>query len=203
MATIKLPAAGDKINLLALGDSYTIGESVNESERWPVQLMAALRERGWDTFDPTIIATTGWRTDDLKNAIYKQQPAGDFNLVSLLIGVNNQYQGKTVESYRPEFEELLQIAISVSGEREQSVFVLSIPDYGFTPFGKEKQKSISEAIDQYNQVNREIAEKYGVTYMDITPFTRKADSNLIAPDGLHPSGKMYAIWVEQILKRMS
>ena len=203
MATIKLPAAGDKINLLALGDSYTIGECVNEGERWPVQLMAALRERGWETLDPTIIATTGWRTDELKNAIHNQRPSGDFNLVSLLVGVNNQYQGKTVESYRPEFEELLQIAISLSGERKQSVFVLSIPDYGFTPFGKEKQKSISEAIDQYNKANREIAEKYGVTYIDITPFTRSTDTDLLATDGLHPSAKMYSIWVEQILKRMS
>jgi len=174
MDGIELPASGEKIKLLALGDSYTIGESVGENERWPVQLMQSLREKGWQVADPKIIATTGWRTDELKNAVLKEdlQLNSDFNLISLLIGVNNQYQGKSVESYKPEFEELLQIAITLSGNNTKRVFVLSIPDYGFTPFGKEKQQVISQAIDQFNNANHEITAKYGVNYIDITPFTK-------------------------------
>ncbi|HYG03276.1 MAG TPA: SGNH/GDSL hydrolase family protein [Chryseosolibacter sp.] len=204
MDGIELPASGEKIKLLALGDSYTIGESVGENERWPVQLMQSLREKGWQVADPKIIATTGWRTDELKNAVLKEdlQLNSDFNLISLLIGVNNQYQGKSVESYKPEFEELLQIAITLSGNNTKRVFVLSIPDYGFTPFGKEKQQVISQAIDQFNNANHEITAKYGVNYIDITPFTRDSDPALLASDALHPAGKMYGIWVREILRRM-
>lgn len=121
-------------------------------------------------------------------------------MVSLLIGVNNQYQGKSVESYRPEFEELLLKAIELAGKNKDRVFVVSIPDYGYTPFGREKQPLISAAIDAYNAANREIAEKHGVRYFYITDLTRKGldDPSLVAPDGLHPSGKMYALWAEHI-----
>jgi lysophospholipase L1-like esterase len=190
-----------KLNFLALGDSYTIGESVPENERWPVQLVELLRKRGFQCDDPTIIATTGWRTDELKKAIIQANLPQNFNLVSLLIGVNNQYQGKSVESYKPEFEELLKMAIQFAGGDTSKVFVVSIPDYGFTPFGKEKQAQISKALDEFNGINRSIAEKYHVKYFYITDISRRGliETDLVAPDGLHPSGKMYSEWVERIL----
>lgn len=185
---------------LALGDSYTIGEAVAEEERWPVQLAHLLRQKGYDVQPPEIIATTGWRTDQLKDAIAKGTQRTEYDIVSLLIGVNNQYQGKTVESYRPEFEDLLLTAIQLAGGQKERVFVISIPDYGYTPFGLEKQETISAAIDAYNAANREIAEKFGIRYFYITDLTRRGleDPSLVASDGLHPSGKMYALWAERI-----
>ena len=194
-----------KIKFLALGDSYTIGESVAENERWPVQLAEALRRKGVAIAAPNIIATTGWRTDDLKRAVLAVNPAHDQGLVSLLIGVNNQYQGKSAISYAPEFEELLNMAIALAGNDRSKVFVVSIPDYGYTPFGKEKQASISKAIDDFNAVNRSITEKYGVQYFYITEISRKGldDPTLVAEDGLHPSGKMYAEWVKIIERNIS
>jgi lysophospholipase L1-like esterase len=194
--------ASKKIKFLALGDSYTIGESVAENERWPNQLADSLRKRGLDCPDPTIIATTGWRTDDLKNAIDKAELTKDYNLVSLLIGVNNQYQGKSAESYRPEFEELLKTAIALAGGDKSKVFVVSIPDYGYTPFGREKQDSISRAIDEFNNVNRSVATRYGIRYFNITDISRRGltEPVLVASDGLHPSGKMYGEWVAAILR---
>lgn len=195
-------ANSKKIKFLALGDSYTIGESVAEDQRWPVQLAKALKDKGYETTPPQIIAITGWRTDDLKKAILAAQPSRDHTLVSLLIGVNNQYQGKSSESYAPEFEELLKMAIAFAGGDKTKVFVVSIPDYGFTPFGKEKQPVITKALDEFNTVNRLITEKYGIKYFNITDVSRKGleDPSLVAEDGLHPSGKMYSQWVEIILK---
>lgn len=193
----------EEVKLLALGDSYTIGESVALSYRWPNQVVDSLQKRGVDCLQPKIIATTGWRTDDLKNAISKTKfkKGEQYNLVSLLIGVNNYYQGKSVESYAPEFEELLKTAIQLAGGKKESVFVLSIPDYGYTPFGKENQQKISEGIDAYNAVNKSITEKYGIKYFDITGISRRglAEPDLVASDGLHPSEKMYSEWVEVIL----
>jgi lysophospholipase L1-like esterase len=194
----------EKVKFLALGDSYTIGESVAISERWPVQLIQRLRtEKGFACDDPRIIATTGWRTDNLKNAITTAniQP-NEYNLVSLLIGVNNQYQGKTVESYAPEFEELLETAIALAGGNKSHVFVLSIPDYGYTPFGKNKQAEISAELDQFNAVNKSIAERLSIKYFNITDISRRglAEPDLVANDGLHPSGNMYTEWVDLILK---
>ena len=147
-----------ELKFLALGDSYTIGESVAEKDRWPVQLAAQLRAKGLNVGDPKIIATTGWRTDDLKNAIVKDNPSTDYDYVSLLIGVNNQYQGKSSAAYAPEFEELLKMAIEFAGGDRSKVFVVSIPDYGFTPFGKEKKETITKAIDEFNAVNKSITE---------------------------------------------
>jgi lysophospholipase L1-like esterase len=199
------PDKNKKIKFLALGDSYTIGESVSENERWPLQLTAKLEKAGYTCDKPKIIATTGWRTDDLKRAIESTNLAHDYNLVSLLIGVNNQYQGKSAKSYAPEFEELLKIAIAhVDGDRTK-VFVVSIPDYGFTPFGKEKMNEISKAIDEFNAVNKSISEQYGITYFNITDISRQGfnDRELVAEDGLHPSGKMYALWVELIFNGLT
>src|SRR5687768_13114080 len=141
----QLQVTKPKIKFLALGDSYTIGESVPEKERWPMQLADSLLARGIECVPPLrIIATTGWRTDQLKAAIKEAGLAKDYDLVSLLIGVNNQYQGKTPESYKPEFEELLKTAVELAGGDKMRVFVVSIPDYGFTPFGKEKKESITK-----------------------------------------------------------
>ena len=194
--------SAEKIKFLALGDSYTIGESVADDQRWPVQLISELKKKGFEAENPKIIATTGWRTDDLKRAILGAKLDADYTLVSLLIGVNNQYQGKTVESYAPEFEELLKMAISFAGGDKSKVFVVSIPDYGFTPFGKEKQQQIGKDIDEFNRVNKSISEKFGVQYFYITDISRKGfeDPSLVASDGLHPSGKMYTQWVNRILK---
>jgi lysophospholipase L1-like esterase len=192
----------EEVKLLALGDSYTIGESVALSSRWPMQFVDSLQKRGVDCLQPKIIATTGWRTDNLKTAISRTKFKDEkYNLVSLLIGVNNYYQGKTVESYAPEFEDLLKTAIQLAGGDKSSVFVLSIPDYGYTPFGKENQQKITEGIDAYNAVNKSISERYEVKYYNITDISRRglAEADLVASDGLHPSEKMYSEWVKVIL----
>jgi len=194
-------AASQNLRFLALGDSYTIGESVAEDQRWPDQLVETLASKGLIFDRPKIIATTGWRTDDLKKAIDAEKISGDYDLVSLLIGVNNQYQGKSAESYAPEFEDLLKMAIGFAGGDKEKVFVVSIPDYGYTPFGKEKQEQITKAIDEFNSVNRKITATYGIKYFDITGISRKGldDPELIAADGLHPSGRMYGEWVKIII----
>lgn len=196
------PDLTTKVKFLALGDSYTIGESVSVQERWPVQLTEALRKKGIDCSDPTIIATTGWRTDDLKHAITNANLKPEYTLVSLLIGVNNYYQGKSAESYAPEFEELLRTAIALAGGNKANVLVVSIPDYGYTPFGKDKQPAISKGIDAFNAINKSITEKLGIKYIYITDISRRglADPGLVAGDGLHPSGKMYTEWVTRILQ---
>ena len=192
----------EEVRLLALGDSYTVGESVLLRSRWPVQLLDSLSNRGIDCPEPRIIAKTGWRTDDLKTAILRAKLKAEYNLVSLLIGVNDYYQGKSVESYAPEFEELLTLAIEFAGGDKSNVFVLSIPDYGYTPFGKAIQGEISAGIDTFNAANKSISEKLGVKYFSITDISRKglAEPDLVASDGLHPSEKMYAEWVQRIMK---
>lgn len=192
----------DSISYLALGDSYTIGESVDEELRWPVQLAKKMTDNGVTVRPPRIIATTGWRTDQLKGAIESANIGPQYDLVSLLIGVNNQYQGRSVESFAPEFEELLQKSIELAGGNKDKVFVLSIPDYGKTPFGSSKEEQIGRELDEYNDVSKEICEKYGVDYFNITPISREAkdDPELIAKDKLHPSGKMYERWVDLIYK---
>ncbi len=192
----------EKVKFLALGDSYTIGESVDTKDRWPVQLIESLRKLGLDCSDAQIIARTGWRTDNLKDAITDAKLTIDYTLVSLLIGVNNQYQGKSVENYAPEFEALLNTAIELAGGIKSHVFVVSIPDYGYTPFGKPNQPTITQALNKFNATNKEIAESLGIKYFNITDISRNglAQPELVADDGLHPSGKMYTQWVDLILK---
>jgi len=189
------------IKYLALGDSYTIGESVSEQERWPVQLAEALRKKGRNIEGPTIIATTGWRTDNLKNAINIAKLKEEYGLVSLLIGVNNQYQGKPIEQFKIEFEDLLRTSIQLAAGKKENVFVLSIPDYGYTPYGKPNQQKISKELDEYNAIIKETTGKYGVTCYYITDITRNGlkDPSLVAGDGLHPSGKAYSKFVDVIL----
>ncbi|MBK8565405.1 MAG: SGNH/GDSL hydrolase family protein [Saprospiraceae bacterium] len=191
------------LTYLALGDSYTIGQSVKEEERYPVQLAEKLRPLGHDINHVRIIAKTGWTTDELAAGIASSNLTTDstYDLVSLLIGVNNQYRSRPVESYKPEFTELLNQAIAFAGGRKERVFVVSIPDYAYTPFGNGRT-DISEGIDAYNAANREISEGMGIRYFDITPTSRQGldDPTLVASDGLHPSGKQYAIWVNGMVE---
>jgi lysophospholipase L1-like esterase len=189
------------VRFLALGDSYTIGQSVPIADRWPNQLLESLKNKGIETEKLTIIAQTGWRTDNLLEAISREKPDSMYNLVSLLIGVNNQYQRKNIDVYPVEFRQLLETAIAQCGGRKESVFVLSIPDYGFTPFGQSSKSQISAEIDQYNQINRDITRKMGIAYYNITPISREAlnKTEYVAFDGLHPSRIMYAKWIELIL----
>ncbi|MBD3383393.1 SGNH/GDSL hydrolase family protein [candidate division KSB1 bacterium] len=192
----------NRFTYLALGDSYTIGESVETSQRYPVLLVNRLRQVGYSVSDPVIVARTGWTTDELAAGITASGVTGPFDLVSLLIGVNNQYRGRDVDTYRTEFCALLQQAVDFAGGKAEKVFVLSIPDWGVTPFAASwDREKIAREIDQYNAVNREETCKRGILYVDVTPVSRQAleDPSLIAEDGLHPSGKMYAAWVERAL----
>ncbi len=192
--------------LLCLGDSYTIGETVLANENFPNQTVQLLHSSGYDFETPEIVAKTGWTTDELQQAISKHSFKNSYDFVTLLIGVNNQYRGRTVNDYRPQFESLLKQAIQFANGKKDHVIVLSIPDWGVTPFARNNpdsyrdQKQISKEIDSFNKTNKEIAETYKVNYIDITPGTREAanNHNLIASDGLHPSGKEYAKWAEKI-----
>jgi len=193
------------IRFLALGDSYTIGEGVDSDQRWPAQLTEALRQQGLQVEDPLIIARTGWTTGDLRAAIAETDPQGPFDLVTLLIGVNNQYQGGDQETYRQEFRTLLGLAIDLAGGDPAKILVLSIPDWGVTPFalGCDRDQ-ISLQIDQFNAIKLEETRAAGAYYLDITPNSRQAahDPALLAPDELHPSAKMYAAWVELMLPQV-
>ncbi len=194
--------AVSEITYLALGDSYTIGESVKPEERWPVVLVNKLGEQGLKIKQPEIIATTGWTTDELKKGIEKRGLKQKYGLVSLLIGVNNQFRGFETEVYETEFRELLSIAIDYANGNTKKVFVVSIPDYGVTRFGsKHDPEKISVELDYYNQVSKKIAEENGVEFFNITEISRlaAADPELVAKDELHPSGKMYKQWVDLML----
>ena len=188
-------------SILSLGDSYTIGESVTEEERFPNQTIALLMKDGINFSSPKIIATTGWTTDELQNAIDKENISTTYDAVTLLIGVNNQYRSRSIDEYREQFVELLNQAITFAAKNKNHVFVLSIPDWGVTPYadGRDRTK-IAQEIDAFNTVNKEESLKAGVHYIDITPISRNAatDLSLVANDGLHPSGKMYAQWAAQL-----
>ena len=187
---------------LALGDSYTIGEGVQPAQTWPFLLSQQLRNSGIEIADPEIIATTGWRTDELKSAITAKRLTSEYDLVSLLIGVNNQYQSKPLDHYASDFEDLITLTIHAGKGNPSSVMVLSIPDYGYTPFGAEKKEEITKGIEAFNRVNMMIAKAYGIRYIDITDISRKAASepDLLVADNLHPSGKMYQMWVDKIME---
>jgi lysophospholipase L1-like esterase len=193
------PAVHPPIRLLALGDSYTIGESVDAASRWPVQLAALLEARG-RAVDLRIIARTGWTTGELWQAIRQDPPAGTYDLVTLLIGVNDEYRGGSPEQYRQDFRFLLGKAIGYAGGQPDHVVVVSIPDWGVTPYAQNDPRppaQIAGEIDAFNAVNRDEAARAGARYVDVTPFSRTApaDPALLAGDGLHPSAKMYAGWV--------
>lgn len=188
-------------SLLSLGDSYTIGESVLLTGSFPYQTVQLLHKAGYYFHAPEIIAKTGWTTDELQAAINQHRFLPAYDFVTLLIGVNNQYRGRPVENYKPEFERLLKQAIQFAGGKADHVIVLSIPDWGITPFAEGRdRKKIAQEIDEYNSAKKSIAEKNKVHYVDITTGTREAatDPSLIAPDGLHPSAKEYGRWAEKI-----
>ena len=189
-----------EIRYLALGDSYTIGESVAENKRWPNQLAAMLSEQGIQT-DVTIIARTGWTVDELWEGVQANPPDGTYDLVTLLIGVNDQYRGYPLDGYREDFRFMLGKAIEYAGGDPQRVVVLSIPDWGFTPFAATQDTEvIGLQIDEFNAVNLEETKSAGAHYVDVTIISRMAmdDFELIASDRLHPSGKMYSMWAEKV-----
>lgn len=191
------PTIPDTLSYLALGDSYTIGQGVSPNERYPNLLADTLEQLGIPMHKPQIIAETGWTTANLITAIDNAQINTTFDFVSLLIGVNNQYQHKPIAEYQQQFEQLLQKAIVFANNDTSKVVVLSIPDYGYTPFGQANQATISAQIAEFNAINKAIANAYGVQYFDITPISQQAllQPNLVATDELHPSGEMYKQWV--------
>lgn len=189
---------------LALGDSYTIGEQVAIQSSFPYQLADCLNRNGLVLGVPKIIATTGWTSGELQNAINNSGLNQMFDIVTLLIGVNNQYRGEPSERYRVEFKALLQTAIDFANGNKARVFVLSIPDWGTTPYALNRGcdlEEIAEEIDAFNAIKKEETIALGVSYTDITAASRKAanDIGLLAPDGLHYSAKMYAEWVELLI----
>lgn len=189
-------------SFLSLGDSYTIGESVSETDRWSVQLANLLRKDGVDVADPDIIARTGWTTAELQNAIKSSKNQKTYSLVSLLIGVNNQYRGQGQDRYRTEFRELLMTAINFAGGNAHHVFVLSIPDWSASPYAAGRDKAtISQELDQFNDIARNECQKAGITFTDITTISRSAagDDTQFASDGLHYSGKQMRGWAEKAL----
>ncbi len=196
------PLSEEPILYLALGDSYTIGESVSEPERWPNQLADSLRLKGYSIPEVNIIARTGWTTAELQDGIQEATPNSNYDLVSLLIGVNNQYRGYDLNIYRAEFKELLEQAIDFAQGDAEKVFVVSIPNYGVTPFGESRgEDRIRQELLVYDSIADSIATEYGIPFVNISPISEwaKDDPSLIAEDELHPSGKMYTLWVEEML----
>jgi lysophospholipase L1-like esterase len=199
------PSAGTAKTYLALGDSYTIGQSVTATERFPAQVTARLREQGLHLADPLYIARTGWTTRNLQNAIVTENPSPTYDVVSLLIGVNDQYQRIDTAAYVGTFTALLEKAVQLARGNKAHVFVLSIPDYSVTPFiaASEKER-VQREVDWFNAINKRITDAYGISYTDITPSSREAASNpaLIAGDGLHPSGSEYRKWADMLAPKM-
>lgn len=187
------------VRLLALGDSYTIGEGVPVADRWPEQLAARLGDTGLEV-SVDIVARTGWTTAELDRGIDTADPGGPFDVVTLLIGVNNQFRGLSIEDYRAELAGLLERAIGFAGEDPGRVVVVSIPDWGATPFGQTRNPArVATEIDTLNRMAGEEAGRVGARWVDITGISRGEDPGLVAADGLHPSGDQYRLWVDEIL----
>ncbi len=198
------PAPIHETRILSLGDSYTIGESVKPDERWPVRLAAMLRARGIRVAEPVIVARTGWTTDELSAGIEAARPVGPYDVVTLLIGVNNQYRGRPTGEFRSQFRALLERAVQFAGGKPGHVVVVSIPDWAVTPFGKRSGRDpsrIASEIDAFNAVARDETVHAKATFVDITPESREAATRpeLVAGDGLHPSSAMYEAWVKLVL----
>jgi lysophospholipase L1-like esterase len=199
--------AADSSRFLALGDSYTIGEGVAADARWPAQLVALLHAQGVVLGAPEIIARTGWTTDELAAAMDATSLHPPYALVTLLIGVNNQYRGRDLNNYRGEFRSLLERAVEQAGKRPQRVIVVSIPDWGVTRFGRASgrdQAEIARAIDVYNAANAEIAKMLHVRYVDVTAVSRDSGDHvgMLVADGLHPSAAMYRRWAELVVPQV-
>ena len=197
-----MPTISSSLRFLALGDSYTIGTSVNAVESWPHLLVDRLISDGIFISPPEIIAQNGWTTVDLTTGIAEAAPQGPYDLVTLLIGVNDQFDVCPIEAYHAGFLGLLEDAVYFAGGDPSKVIVLSIPDWGVTPFAKGRDSNqIATEIDRFNDFNREESTAAGVHYVNVTSLSRLFgdDPEFLAPDGLHPSGRMYAIWVEILL----
>jgi lysophospholipase L1-like esterase len=202
IGTISAHAAETRI--LALGDSYTIGEGVAEYERWPNQLAAMLRGGGTAIDEPEIVARTGWTTDELAAAMDKHLFHPPYDLVTLMIGVNNQYRGRDLDNYRSEFRALLTRAIALAGNRPQHVIVVSIPDWSVTRYGRGSGRDLAHVaseIDAFNTANAAIATSLNTRYANVTPASRAGGdhADMLVADGLHPSAKMYRTWLDAIL----
>jgi acyl-CoA thioesterase-1 len=198
--TTELGVAVDTLRYLALGDSYTIGTGVSASERWPSQLTEHINSLQTSVHlnAPVYIAQNGWTTQALSNAmIASGVDTASYDVVSLLIGVNNQYQGIALQDYEAQFTDLLERAIEIANGNPNRVFVVSIPDYGYTPFGSANQAQISAELAQFNASCQTITASYGVAHYNITPISQQWPSieGLIANDNLHPSGYQYGLWV--------
>lgn len=191
-------SAQSKLSYLALGDSYTIGESVAEKDRWPNQLADRLAEKGIEVAKPEIIAQTGWTTDELIEAMGREELEPGYDVVSLLIGVNNQFRGYSLETCKEETESLLATAIQLAGGDPGKVFMVSIPNYGYTPFGEKNKEEITKDLARFNAAGKMAAEQYGVKFVNITPVSEEDQENWVAKDGLHPSGAQYGGWVKVI-----
>lgn len=191
---------------LALGDSYTIGEQVPPAESFPYQTVQMLRDMKIDVTDPVVVATTGWTTDELAASIREHNINEQFSFVTLLIGVNNQYRGRSAENYREEFRQLLNQAIFFASGKPEHVFVLSIPDWGATPFAEGKDRGkIAREIDEYNATCRDVTVASKCHYIEITESTREhgIDAAYLVADNLHPSGKEYAIWADRLARKVA
>ena len=192
------------LRYLALGDSYTVGEGVDAAERWPDQLARRLREGGIDLAPPHVIATTGWTTDELAAGIAAEQPLRAVDFVTLGIGVNDQYRGRSVAEYRAQLEPLLHVALQLAGGRGDRVLMLSIPDWGVTRFARGEGRDagvVAAEIDAFNDAAREMCEARRIAFVDITPASRDGGDHdaMLVHDGLHPSGAMYTRWVDVVL----
>ena len=185
---------------LALGDSYTIGEGVSLHKSFPYQAVNLLRKAGYNFSAPEIIAKTGWTTDELETAVNVHELLPKYDFVTLLIGVNNQYRGRDIIEYKEQLEHLLKKSIALVNGKPEHVIVLSIPDYGTTPFGQKMDTiKIAKEIDEYNTLNKAISIQYKVHYVDITESTRKAKAGAVVADGLHPSEKEYGKWGKKVV----
>jgi lysophospholipase L1-like esterase len=196
-----MPATPPPLRHLALGDSYTIGEAVAAAERWPAVLAQRLRQAGVDVGEPQIVAVTGWTTDELAQGMDAAALLPAHDLVTLQIGVNNQYRGRSLDEYALQFDALLERAIALAGGRAGRVLVVSIPDWGVTRFAREQRRDparIAGELDDFNACARDLAASRGVRFVDITPISRR-HPDMVAADGLHPSAEQYALWVEAIL----
>jgi len=195
------------LRYLALGDSYTIGEGIAEPARWPNRLTRELNDRGIAIAPPRIIATTGWTCAELSAAMDEAEPLGTWDLVSLLIGVNDQYRGHGLDVFRPGFTGLLERAIALAGNRTDRVFVLAIPDWSVTPFARDSGRelaAIANELDAFNAFARDLCEARGVAFVDIAPVSRArgGEPRMIAEDGLHPSAELVELWAGQALPRV-
>ncbi len=191
---------------LALGDSYTIGEGVPLHLSYPYQTLQLLRKKHFHFHAPEIIAQTGWTSFELADHLLHYNLSQQYDIVTLLIGVNNQYRNLPIEAYNTDLHFLIKKALHLVGGHSQRVILLSIPDWGVTPFAQDRDTAaIATAINSFNQVKASAAAEYGIHCIDITPYTRQAkeDASLLTTDQLHPSGAAYTVWAELLATQIA